>query len=200
MFVPLNSLVHPSGAILQVIVPVALVNEVQALANKLNAEAETLEKASDEKARAALQKQFVEIDARVRLNQVKEAVVTALTRLGHQAKLALCLSAVKTNAISLKASELAEKVVSKELVEALNREFKALGVGTLRVSLQSRSDRGKALHKLKLELPQSRSPGDILSEGEGVFLHAFAEHPATIAFYRSLGFEVRAGMTYTIFD
>jgi ABC-type cobalamin/Fe3+-siderophores transport system ATPase subunit len=102
----------------------------------------------------------------VRLSQVKGAVVTAVTRLGHQAKLKQCLSAVKTNAISLKASELAEKVVSKELAEALNREFKALGVGTLRVSLQSRSDRGKALHKLKLELPQSRSPGDILSEGE----------------------------------
>lgn len=147
----------------------ALVNpaaRLQALADKLNAEAETLEKASDEKARAALQKQFVELDARVRLSQVKDAVVTAVTRLGHQARLAQCLSAVKTNAISLKASELAEKVVSKELAEALNREFKALGVGTLRVSLQSRSDRGKALHKLKLELPQSRSPGDILSEGE----------------------------------
>lgn len=139
---------------------------LQALADKLNAEAETLEKASDEKARAALQKQFGELDARVRLSQVKDAVVTAVTRLSHQAKLTQCLSAVKTNAISLKAAELAEKVVSKELAEALNREFKALGVGTLRVSLQSRSDKGKALHKLKLELPQSRSPGDILSEGE----------------------------------
>jgi len=40
--------------------------------------------------------------------------------------------------------------------------------------------------------------GDILASGEGVFLHAFADHPATIAFYRSLGFEVRAEMTYTI--
>ncbi|MFC6282216.1 MULTISPECIES: AAA family ATPase [Polaromonas] len=139
---------------------------LQALADKLNTEAETLEKASDEKARAALQKQFGELDARVRLSQVKDAVVTAVTRLSHQAKLTQCLSAVKTNAISLKAAELAEKVVSKELAEALNREFKALGVGTLRVSLQSRSDKGKALHKLKLELPQSRSPGDILSEGE----------------------------------
>jgi recombinational DNA repair ATPase RecF len=139
---------------------------LQALADKLNVEAETLEKASDEKARAVLQKQFDELDARVRLGQVKDAVVTAVFRLSHQAKLMQCLSAIKTNAISLKASELAEKVVSKELAEALNREFKALGVGTLRVSLQSRSDKGKALHKLKLELPQSRSPGDILSEGE----------------------------------
>jgi predicted GNAT family acetyltransferase len=39
---------------------------------------------------------------------------------------------------------------------------------------------------------------EILATGEGAFLHAFAEHPATIAFYRSLGFEVRAPMTYTI--
>lgn len=139
---------------------------LQALANKLNTEAETLERASDEKARGALQKQFGELDARIRLSQVRDAVVAAVGRLSHQAKLVKCLSAVKTNAISLKASELAEKVVSKELAEALNREFKALGVGTLRVSLQSRADKGKALHKLKLELPQSRSPGDILSEGE----------------------------------
>lgn len=139
---------------------------LQALADKLNAEAETLEKASDEKARAALQKQFNELDARVRLSQIKNAVVTAVSRLNHQAKLAQCLLAVKTNAISLKASELAEKVVSKELAEALNHEFKALGVDMLSVSLQSRSDKGKALHKLKLELPQSRNPGEILSEGE----------------------------------
>lgn len=139
---------------------------LQTLADKLNAEAQTLEKASDEKARAALQKQFGELDARVRMSQVKDAIITAVSRLSHQAKLAQCLSAVKTNAISLKSSELAEKVVSKELADALNREFKLLGVGTLSVSLQSRSDKGKALHKLKLELPQSRSPGDILSEGE----------------------------------
>ncbi len=139
---------------------------LQELADKLNLEAEAMEKASDEVARAVLQKQFLELDARVRLHQVKEAVATAVTRLAHQARLVKCLSAVKTNGISLKASEFAEKVVSKELADALNREFKALGVGTLSVSLQSRSDKGKALHKLKLELPQSRNPVDILSEGE----------------------------------
>jgi len=139
---------------------------LQALAAKLNVEAETLEKASDEKGRAVLQKQFNDLDARVRLNLIKEAVITAVSRLSHQAKLTRCMSAVKTNSISFKSSELAEKVVSKELADALNREFKALGVGKLSVSLQSRSDKGKSLHKLKLKLLQSCNPCDILSEGE----------------------------------
>jgi len=139
---------------------------LQTLANKINTDAEALEKASNEEARAALQKQFNGLDARVRLSQVKDAILAAIAKLGHQAKLKKCLSGVRTNSISLKASELAEQVVSNELVDALNREFKALGVGALRVSLQSRADKGKALHKLKLQLPQSRSPGDILSEGE----------------------------------
>lgn len=136
------------------------------LADKLNAEATALEKASNEEARASLQNQLDELDARVKLAKVKEAVVAAVAKLEHQGKLKDCLSAVRTNAISIKASDLAEKVVSKELADALNREFKALGVGNLSVSLQSRADRGKTLHKLKLQLPQIRSPGEILSEGE----------------------------------
>ncbi|WP_288759520.1 GNAT family N-acetyltransferase [uncultured Brevundimonas sp.] len=40
--------------------------------------------------------------------------------------------------------------------------------------------------------------GEILAAGEAAFLHAFADHDATIAFYRGLGFEVRARMTYTV--
>lgn len=40
--------------------------------------------------------------------------------------------------------------------------------------------------------------GEVLASGEAAFLHAFAEHEATIAFYRGLGFQARARMTYTL--
>ncbi|MNT39427.1 FR47-like protein [compost metagenome] len=39
--------------------------------------------------------------------------------------------------------------------------------------------------------------GEILVTGEAAFLHAFADHEATIAFYRGLGFQTRARMIYT---
>lgn len=38
----------------------------------------------------------------------------------------------------------------------------------------------------------------IHAEGETAFLHAYAAHDETIALYRSLGFEVRARVTYTV--
>ena len=139
---------------------------LQALADGLNQNAETLDKMTDEKARAELQAQFKELGDRMRLAKVKSAVLTAIERLNRQAKLTQCLLAVKTNAISIKASDLTEEVVSKELASALNQEFKNLGVGTLQVSLKSRADKGKAIHKLKLDVPQAKTPGDILSEGE----------------------------------
>lgn len=148
------------------VVPPSPASRLQTLADKLSQEAEILDTLTNEKARAAFQTELNELDARVRLGKVKAAVMTAIERFDRQARLARCLSAVKTNAISLKTTELTEKVVSKELEGALNQEFKILGVGNLQVSLKSRSDRGKAFHKLKLDLPQAKAPCDILSEGE----------------------------------
>ncbi len=139
---------------------------LQVLVDKLSQEATDLEKAADEKARAAMQALFNELEARVKLSKVKAAVLAAIGKYALQAKLTRCLSALKTNAITMKSTELADKVISKELADALNAEFKTLGAGNLSVSLQTRSVKGKALHKLKLELSQAKSPRDILSEGE----------------------------------
>jgi hypothetical protein len=110
-------------------VPPSPTAHLQTLVDKLSQEAEILEELSDEKARAALQMEFNELEARMRLAKVKAAVLAAILRLDRQSRLTMCLSAVKTNAISLKAADLTEKVVSKDLATALNNEFKILGVG-----------------------------------------------------------------------
>ncbi len=136
------------------------------LSAQLDLSAKALEEASDEAARKAMQAELGELDARVQLGLVKDAVLSAVAKLAYITKLKACLPALRTNGISTKASELAEQVVSKELADALNREFAALRVHALRVSAQSRSERGKPLHRLRLELPQSRTPSEILSEGE----------------------------------
>jgi predicted GNAT family acetyltransferase len=38
----------------------------------------------------------------------------------------------------------------------------------------------------------------ILETGDHAFLHAYAAHEATIRLYRSLGFDVRTRVTYTV--
>lgn len=133
-----------------------------------------------------MQAECDELSARIRLGKVKEAVLLAIENLDRKAKLTMCLSALKTNPISLKASELTQKVVSTELSTALNAEFKSLGVGNLQVQLKSRADKGKAYHKLKLDLPQLKTPADILSEGEQRAI-ALASFLAEISMSRSTG-------------
>lgn len=140
--------------------------QLQALASNLTKQAEDLEKAADEKARSTLQNEFNELDARVKLGKIKAPILAAIEKLALAENLAKCTSAVKTNAITMKSTELAEKVVSKELADALNSEFRALGAENLHVSLATRAAKGKTLHKLKIELPQARNPTEILSEGE----------------------------------
>ena len=147
-------------------IPANPATRLQLWVNKLNAEIDTLDKIAEEEGRATAKKEFTELDARIQLVKVKGAVLTAVERLDRRAKLRKCQSAVKTNAISRKATELTQKVVSNDLESALNREFKSLGVGNLQVCLKTRTDKGKAFHKLKLDLPQAKTPGDILSEGE----------------------------------
>ena len=140
--------------------------DLHARAERLNQEASILEKAATAEARATLETELKELDARVRLMPRKSALLKAIEQLQLRSKLYSCLGAVKTNSISLKASELTQKAISKELADALNMEFKRLGVSHLQIEAQSRAEKGKALHKLRLKLPQAKTLSDILSEGE----------------------------------
>lgn len=132
----------------------------------LRAEADAFDKATDEKARAALLSEFKELDARGKLAPVKDALLSAIAAHILQAKLTKCASATRTTAISNKARELSEKVISKDLETALNDEFRRLNVRDLHVCLKPFSVKGKTFYKLALELPGQQRPMTVLSEGE----------------------------------
>jgi hypothetical protein len=107
-----------------------------------------------------------ELEARVKLGPLRDAVIEAISKHVLLAGLRKCLSAVKTTAISNKASSLSEKVISKELETALNTEFAALHVSGMNVCLKSQTTKGKMYFKLALQLPGQQRPTSILSEGE----------------------------------
>lgn len=139
---------------------------LHALKDKLLAEAIAMEKVADEKARAAMELEFKELDARKQLVTLMPTVVDAASKLQLQKRLKACELHVKTKAISSKSTELAEKVISKELADALNAEFAKLNVDHLHVALKPVTAKGKTLQKLVIKLPGEAVPSDILSEGE----------------------------------
>ena len=133
---------------------------------QLRQEIDVLDKATDEKQLAALAGEYRELDARRQLVAIKSAVLDATMRFGIQAKLNACVPSLRTNAISVKSTELVDKIVSKGLADAINAEFQLLQVAHLNVTLKSSTVKGKTLHKLMIQMPGGFEPREILSEGE----------------------------------
>lgn len=142
------------------------VESVRRVIAAVTEEADTLTKATDVAARAALQKESAELKAKESLSQRLEALLELLeAKRNHQA-LANCLVDLKTKPISDKAGALAGAAVTKQLSDALNQEFAKLGVSHLHTSLKARNDKGKTKVKLVLDLPGAQRPELVLSEGE----------------------------------
>lgn len=137
-----------------------------ALATQFSESAATLLQAADENARIALEKELKELNDRFALSQAKAAVVDAIAKFTYATQLKNCEADVKTNTITIKSNELNEQVVSKNLADELNAEFKLLGVDELHVDISTKVVKGKANHKLIIKLPGAKLPKDILSEGE----------------------------------
>lgn len=146
--------------------PVNPCERLRALAKRLYEETVVLQKAADDKVRAELVQQHAELSARIQFSKVKPAVLEAISKFSHLEKLRKCLAAVRTNAITTKSTELTQEVVAKGLADVLNAEFKMLGVNELHVNLHAQSVKGKTNYKLVLQLPGTKRPMAILSEGE----------------------------------
>ncbi len=126
----------------------------------------TLVKAADEDKRIKLEKEHRELLARQSLSKCLKAVLELLDRMKTKAALERCRPFIKTRPISDKSKEFSTVAVTDELRNALDKEFKALGIGHIKTKLKEKSIRGKMFHQLLLDLPIANKIEEILSEGE----------------------------------
>jgi energy-coupling factor transporter ATP-binding protein EcfA2 len=129
-------------------------------------QATDLEKASNEEQKKLLETERTELRARTSLSPRLKSVLDIIQRMQIKAKLTKCKDDLKTKAISDKAKEFASQAVTVALKNALDTEFKALGVGHIKTKLNPRVDQVKMKHKLVLDLPVTKKLDEILSEGE----------------------------------
>ncbi|MGA7779090.1 MAG: AAA family ATPase [Paraburkholderia sp.] len=132
----------------------------------LEAQAKALEASADEKAKAAMVTERLELDARRKLSEVKLAVLEAISKHEYCAKLKKCIDGMDARGISRKSTELSRTLASKELADALNDELKRLKCHELLVTMKPESPGGRTQFKLTLQLPGGGTPASILSEGE----------------------------------
>nr|WP_249178571.1 AAA family ATPase [Burkholderia cenocepacia] len=136
------------------------------VADALETQAKTLEASADEAARAKLVLERVELDARHKLREVKDAVLEAISKYEYCAKLQKCIDGTDTRGISRKSTDLSRTLASKELADALNDELTRLKCQELQVAMKPESPGGRTQFKLTLQLPGNATPAAILSEGE----------------------------------
>jgi len=113
--------------------------------NQLRA-SRTFIRATDEENKQKLIDERNELLARQNLSKTLESVLDLLQRMKDRVALEACRKDLKTRSISDKSKEFASKAVTKELKNALDAEFKSLGVGHIKTKLKERNERGKMLH------------------------------------------------------
>ena len=128
--------------------------------------ARTLERASDNEKKKDLNAQRDELRARLSLGTCQKAVLGLVERMKLKVALENCKKDLKTRSITAKSKELASTVVTSGLQNALEDEFKSIGIGHIGTKLKERNVKGKTKYRLLLDLPTTHKLEEILSEGE----------------------------------
>ncbi|MHB1055992.1 MAG: AAA family ATPase [Thermoleophilia bacterium] len=122
--------------------------------------------AAHEGHREALTDELNELVARHDLAAVTDALEDVLSKMRERDALERCRTDLRTKPISDKSRDLASSAVTGALKTALEDEFSALEVSQVKLRLESRTVKGKTMHRLVLDLPVSCALRDVLSEGE----------------------------------
>lgn len=131
------------------------------------------------------------LEAKQWISQQSDAVRHEITRLKKIQEYETWKRLANSRNISIKASEIAEKVITQVYVTRFNQELNQLGATRIKVELvQTKIERGKALYKLQLKgvVSGQAMPDSVLSEGErriislAAFLADVADKPVAAPF------------------
>lgn len=146
-----------------------LVARLEARAQALEAEAVQLDEDAKLFDRAKAADDKLALEAQLWLSQQKAAVVTEVGRRKAWSDFETWKGLANSRRVSMKASEVAEEVITESYVRRFNAELEALGAKRVRVAIvKTRTDRGRVLHQLKLTGVKrgQEEPAGVLSEGE----------------------------------
>lgn len=180
-----------TGAAAPVTAPDRILRELTARSEALEREAvqHDLDGKNFDRAQAIQDK--LNVEARRWTAQQSDAIRTEVVRLRHTADFETWKRSANSHRISVKAGDIAEQVITEAFVDRFNRELTTLGASRIRVELfKTRTEKGKALHKLRLKGAQTGQdvPEPVLSEGErrvvglAAFLADLAEKPGANPF------------------
>lgn len=183
------------GEVAEVATPVkapdSILRELTARAEALEREAAQHDQDVTSFDRAQAAKDRLNLEARRWTAQQSDAISAEVVRLQQESTYETWKRSANSQGISNKAGDIAEQVITETFVNRFNRELGALGASRIRVELvKARTEKGRALHKLRLKGAQSAQelPDSILSEGErrvaalAAFLADVAERPQSVPF------------------
>lgn len=180
-----------TGAATPITAPDSILRELTARSEALEREAAQHDQDATNFDSAQATKDKLNLEARRWTAQQSDAIRVEVVRFQQVAEYEKWKRSANSHRISVKAGDIAEQVITEAFVARFNRELKALGASRIRVELfKTRTEKGKALHKLRLKGAQTGQdlPESVLSDGErrivglAAFLADVAEQPHVAPF------------------
>lgn len=143
--------------------------DLQMLCLKLETQAKQHEADAQSFNRAKATQEKVELQAKRWASQQAESIKSELQRLKTVAQYDEWIRGTDHTAISRKAGDIAEKVITGAYTDRFNAEIERLGAKRIKVEMvKTRASQGRALHGIRLRsiTADGVSPVNILSEGE----------------------------------
>lgn len=139
---------------------------LSALAEKLKAETDALNKASDTQERDKLVIEKAELEDRKLLANNRPQLTTRRDLLVTDAAYASALAEVQTRGVTQKANELVDVHLTKAVVKRFDAERARFGIAHLKIALSRKSGQTKAEFEVDPQTKLTRATSEILSEGE----------------------------------